>query len=84
MVNGDSGFFPRSYGELLDHEAAFPFEDSVDYLRGRGVTHISVNGAFTYPERFKTTVEVLDGRRDLELVAVSPWQGSQVRLYRFR
>jgi hypothetical protein len=83
-VNGDSGFRPPSYAEFLEVARAFPFGDSVEYLRLRGVTHITMNGAFANPERYKNTVGVLDARSDLELVAALPWEGSEARLYRFR
>ena len=83
-VNGDSGFTPPSYVEFLDVARAFPFDDSVDYLRRRGVTHITMNGAFVNPTRYRNTVEALDARSDLELVAIAPWEESETRLYRFR
>ena len=83
-VNGNSGFLPPSYGEFLEVAREFPFGDSVEYLRRRGVTHISMNGAFVYPERYRNTIDALDARSDLELLAASPWEEHEVRLYRFR
>ena len=48
------------------------------------MTHITLNGAFVNPTRYRNTADALDVRNDLELVAVSPWEDSEVRLYRFR
>lgn len=84
MINGNSGYLPPSYFEFLEVARIFPFDDSVDYLRRRGVTHITINGAFVNPERYRNTIRLLDERPDLELVAASPWDGKEVRLYRFR
>jgi len=84
LVNGSSGFPPRSYFDFLHHTKDFPSEASLRYLRDRGVQYIAWHGPFTYPGRYQRTVEMLDSRSDLELVAVAPWQGSESRLYRFR
>jgi len=84
MVNGNSGFSPPSYLELLKRERDFPSPAAVDYLRERGVNYVALHGAFTNPARYRHTAELLEARGDLELVAVSPWEGSESRLYRFR
>jgi hypothetical protein len=84
MVNGDSGFYPPSYMELLEKERTFPSEDSLAYLRSRGVTHITLNGAFIDRTLYQDKTRILDARLDLELVAATPWEGSEARLYRFR
>ena len=84
MVNGNSGFSPPSYLELLKRERDFPSAAAVDYLRERGVTYVALHGAFINPTRYRHTAELLEARGDLELVAVSPWEGSESRLYRFR
>jgi hypothetical protein len=84
MVNGNSGFSPPSYLEMLKRERDFPSPEAVDYLRERGVDYVALHGAFTNPTRYRHTAELLEARGDLELVAVSPWEGSESRLYRFR
>jgi hypothetical protein len=84
MVNGNSGFAPPSYLDLLAREEEFPLEDSIEYLKKRGVTHISWHGAFTNETRYKTTADILEARPDIELLAVAPWEGSEARLYRLR
>ncbi|MEQ1870164.1 MAG: glycosyltransferase family 39 protein [Vicinamibacterales bacterium] len=84
MVNGNSGFAPPSYLELLEREVDFPNDDALAYLKARGVTHITWHGAFTNPGRDHDTVAMLGARTDVELVAVAPWEGSESRLYRFK
>jgi hypothetical protein len=84
LVNGNSGFFPPSYVELLAREREFPSAAALDYLRSRGVQYLTMHGRFTNPGRYQNTIAVLDARPDLELVARAPWEGSESRLYRFR
>jgi hypothetical protein len=84
MVNGNSGFFPRSYYELIERVRDFPDDRAIHYLRERGVTHVGVHGAFYYDERrFRQVAEQLDARTDLEMIASTRWAGSESRLYRF-
>ena len=84
LVNGNSGFFPPSYKDLLAHEVDFPSDASIDYLKRRGVQYLTYHGGLTNPVRAQATDEYLDSRRDLELVAKAPWEGGESRLYRFR
>ena len=84
MVNGNSGFFPPSHATLISYARHFPSPETLDYLRERRVTHIVVHGAFFGEPRYRTIVETLDGRSDLELVIAAPWEGSESRVYRFR
>jgi hypothetical protein len=83
LVNGQSGWLPPSYLDLLDEEKEFPAERAIAYLRQRGVEYISVHGAFYEPKKFADVIAALDSRRDLELVTKAPWEGSESRLYRF-
>ena len=65
MVNGNSGFFPRSYYEMIERVRDFPDERAMQYLRARGVTHLGVHGAFYYDERrFRQVAEQLDARAE--------------------
>src|SRR5712691_4992782 len=84
IVNGNSGFFPPSYVELLERERDFPSEAALHYLRSRGVQYLTMHGRFTNPARYGYTVAWLDARSDLELVAAAPWEGAESRLYRLR
>src|SRR4029077_15035763 len=49
MVNGNSGYFPKSYEEMTERERDFPSEAAIDYLRSRGVDYFTVHGAFFEP-----------------------------------
>jgi hypothetical protein len=84
MVNGNSGFAPPSYLELLAQEEEFPDDNSLAYLRKRGVNYVAWHGAFTNPVRYANTAAILEARSDIELVAVAPWEGSESRLYRLK
>ena len=84
LVNGNSGFFPPSYFELLANEEDFPNEASLNYLRSRGVQYLTLHGRFTNDARYGESIAWLDARPDLELVAAAPWEGAESRLYRFR
>jgi hypothetical protein len=84
IVNGNSGWAPPSYLELLKQEREFPSDESIAYLRQRGVDYIGLHGAFTNPTRYRRTAELLDARDDCVLVAMAPWAGSESRLYRLR
>ena len=83
MVNGNSGFSPPSYRELLKRERDFP-RPPRGLSAERGVDYLALHGAFTNPTRYRRTAELLEARGDLELVAVAPWEGSESRLYRLR
>jgi hypothetical protein len=84
LVNGNSGFFPPSYVQLLANEDDFPNDAAMAYLRSRGVQYVTIHGRFTNAERYRETVAWLDARADVELVAAAPWQGAESRLYRLR
>jgi hypothetical protein len=82
LVNGNSGYFPKSYEELTERERDFPSDASVEYLKQRGVDYVTVHGAFMERRKFDTVVRRLGRRRDVTLVTAAPWEGSESRLYR--
>jgi hypothetical protein len=82
LVNGQSGWLPPSYKDLLDAQRDFPSEKAIAYLRHRGVEYIGVHGAFYDPKKFAEVAAALDARGDVELVTKAPWEGSESRLYR--
>lgn len=84
LVNGNSGFFPPSYVELLEKEGDFPSDSSLDYLRSRGVQYLTMHGRFTNATRYDYTVRWLDARPDLELVSTAPLDGVESRMYRLK
>jgi hypothetical protein len=82
LLNGNSGYFPKSYEELIERARDFPSDASVEYLKGRGVDYVTVHGAFMERGKFQATVTNLDRRLDMQLVAAAPWEGSESRLYK--
>ena len=80
MVNGYSGFFPQSYQTLAPQLMAFPRGDTVDVLRRRGVTHVTVNCGLGYPGCVETA-SLMAQSKDLRLIADTLWQGGPVQLY---
>jgi len=82
LLNGHSGFFPASYLEFAARTRDFPSAASLQYLRERGVEYIGWHGAFATADVHRRTAALLDASSDVELVAASPWQGSESRLYR--
>jgi hypothetical protein len=84
IVNGNSGYFPKSYEELIKRELDFPSDSAVEYLRTRGVDYVAVHGAFIDREKFERIVAALAMRQDMSLVTAAPWEGSESRLYRLR
>jgi hypothetical protein len=84
IVNGNSGYFPASYEELIERERDFPSDAAIGYLRSRGVDYFTVHGAFIEPARYGRIVAALDARTDVEKVAAAPWAGGESRLYRLK
>ena len=80
MVNGYSGFMPKSYDEFQHGVADFPGPLALATLKHRGVTHVTVNCAF-YRGGCDALLDRLDGIPDLRRIAEGRWQGQRVRLY---
>jgi hypothetical protein len=81
MVNGYSGFFPRSYLELVQIMRTFPDERSMAYLRTRGVSYLLLRENFYDPVQWKDLCERVDSARGVKLLAGFPPPGNE-RLYR--
>ena len=80
MVNGYSGFIPRSYAEFHKQMIFFPDRTSIEALRSRGVRYVSVNCGLVYPG----CQELMDAmRRDtrLRLTSNVQWNNNTVQLY---
>ena len=80
MVNGYSGFMPKSYDEFQHGVADFPGPMALAALKIRGVTHVTVNCAF-YRGGCDALLDRLDRIPDLRRIAEGRWQGQRVRLY---
>jgi len=80
MVNGYSGFSPKSYAEFHTEMVFFPDRRSIAALRQLGVTYVSVNCGLYYPG----CGELMDAMRHdtrLRLAADTQWNGHTVQLY---
>lgn len=69
IVNGYSGFFPKTFIELAEHTAAFPDDRSIAYLKQRGVDLLVIHGSLMKPEEFGEMTTALLARPDTEALA---------------
>ena len=69
LLNGYSGFFPKSYLELTERMKTFPGEEAVAYLKQRGVDLVVIHGGLMPPDRFGDVTAKLLLRRDVSAVA---------------
>lgn len=79
IVNGYSGFFPKTFIELAENTASFPDERSIAYLKSRGVDLLVIHGNLMDPERFGKITAALIARPDTEaLVQFEERMGSDM------
>jgi hypothetical protein len=69
LVNGYSGFFPRTFIELSESTRLFPDDASVAYLKKRGVDLIVIHGAYMTAEQFGDLTAALLARPDIQPMA---------------
>jgi hypothetical protein len=69
IVNGYSGFFPKTFYELVENTIAFPDDRSIDYLKSRGVDLIVVHGSLMDRQAFGEMTATLLARSDIEAMA---------------
>ena len=81
MVNGYSGFIPRSYRDLEMATENFPLEQTVPYLQSRGVTHVTIHCGFWTEEACALALKRIEADRRFELVTSTWWEGKPARLY---
>jgi hypothetical protein len=84
IVNGYSGFFPRSFIELIETTAGFPDNRAIAYLKGRGVNLIVVHGALFGPVRYGEVTGALLSHPDLEPTAQFDEPGGTDMVFRIR
>jgi hypothetical protein len=83
LVNGYSGFSPRSHQQLVKMMETFPDDTGMAELRRRGVDAIVVHGALhRSPEVYKKLADALDERPDVVLVRTVNWHEHESRVYR--
>jgi hypothetical protein len=83
MLNGYSGHYPPGQGDFETALQRFPEPPTLDLLRGRGATHVSINCAL-YRGGCDSLIERVDALLELRVVASGRWQGAIVRLYELR
>lgn len=69
ILNGYSGFFPRSYLDLTEFAKGFPDQTSIEYLKKREVDLIIVHGSLLSPDRFGAITAGLLSRPDIRAIA---------------
>lgn len=84
MVNGYSGFNPRSYAEMLEGTAGFPGDASLAYLQRAGVTHVTLNCALWEAGVCAATMNRLDSSPHIRRIAHADWYGAPTSLYELR
>jgi hypothetical protein len=67
ILNGYSGFFPRSFIELTEQMKTFPDEASIAYLKSRQVDLVVVHGGLMAPDAFGAMTTSLMTRPDFEV-----------------
>ena len=86
LVNGYSGFFPPSYGKIVNAVRGFPDEASLNVIKSHGARYLVIHGEWLYGARYEELVAKLDRRPDLRLVSRRPWQRenkhSEISVYR--
>jgi hypothetical protein len=83
MVGGYSSFLPPSYGPVRQALAEFPRGSTVNELRSRGVTHVTLNCGLPHASKpdCEETARLIAASPDVRLVAETRWSGEPVRLY---
>ena len=84
LLNGYSGFFPKSYGQVVEALKVFPSEGGFEALRSSGTRYLLVHGELMNWGRYRTLIAALDGRQDVALVARQPWEKSEISLYELK
>jgi len=83
LINGNSGFYPPAYLQLLERLRGFPDDLALTALRSTSAEYLLVHEQYyPTPEAFGRIVTSLEARRDLVPVATSRDDGGVVRVYR--
>ena len=69
LLNGYSGFYPRSYIELIETMRRFPSDEAIAYLKRRDVDLIVLHGTYMKPDDFGVLAAALNARPDIQVVA---------------
>lgn len=80
MVNGYSGFVPKSYSDLRKDINGFPSPNAIAALRNRGVTHVTINCGLQNSE-CAALGNAMRLSPNLRPIAVAQWERQSVLLY---
>jgi hypothetical protein len=69
IVNGYSGFYPKTFIELSEKTKDFPDEESIAYLKNRGVDLLVIHGGLLGPQAFGEMTAALLARTDVDAMA---------------
>jgi hypothetical protein len=85
LVNGYSGFMPRSYDDFQRGIGDFPGPVALATLRMQGVTHVTVNCALYGRDALcDALLARVDHTPDFRTIAEARWQGARVKLYELK
>jgi hypothetical protein len=84
MLNGYSGFYPRSYIELTEEMREFPSDGAIAYLKRRQVDLIVLHGAYMSPGLFGYWASKLQAHQDVDAVAEFPESRGRDLVFRLR
>jgi hypothetical protein len=79
LINGYSGHYPPGQVDFEVAMQAFPDPATIDLLRARGATHVSVNCALL--RGCTGLLDHLDTNPAFRLVSAGRWEGGNVKLY---
>jgi len=84
IVNGYSGFFPRSFIELAENTTGFPDDRSLAYLRARGVDYVIIHGSLMDPDEFGEMTSRLLAHPGIDATVQFEEQGGSDVVFRLR
>jgi hypothetical protein len=84
IVNGYSGFFPKTFLELAEHTASFPDDASIEYLKQRGVDLLVIHGSLMSAAELGRVTARLLARPDTEALARFEESGGADIVFRLR
>jgi hypothetical protein len=84
LVNGISGFWPKSYLELLERTRTFPDADSLAYLISRRVHYVIMRPSYFTHDRYVEVRDALMTRPELKLVAHFPAGADEALVFSLR
>jgi hypothetical protein len=80
MVSGYSGHLPPGQVEFEASLRTFPDAGTIEILRARGVTHVSIVCAL-FGGGCDPFLQRVDAMRELQLISSGRWEGQPARLY---